>query len=150
MNVFDMIVIDEELIDLRTKIEYIMNLFHFVVIKFQLTFFLANIPILYPLKTPESITFSGAFRGYTIRTLAKNKSVWLTSVFLCQACATHLKTPWLFSVNCSHWKTFQNCTTFKNRSISGILVSQLQFVISLDFWHSTVFKTDSWTLFHFG
>ena len=69
-----MIVIDEELIDLRTKIEY-MNLFHFVVIRFQLTLFLANIPILYPLKTPESITFSGAFRGYTIRTLAKNKSV---------------------------------------------------------------------------
>ena len=34
--------------------------------------FLANVPILYPLKTPENFWFSGIFRGYKIGTLARN------------------------------------------------------------------------------
>ena len=34
--------------------------------------FLANVPILYPLKTPENLWFSGVFRGYKIGTLAGN------------------------------------------------------------------------------
>ena len=34
--------------------------------------FLANVPILYPLKTPENQRFSGVFRGYKIGTLARN------------------------------------------------------------------------------
>ena len=34
--------------------------------------FLANVPILYPLKTPENQKFSGVFRGYKIWTLARN------------------------------------------------------------------------------
>ena len=34
--------------------------------------FLVNIFILYPQKTPEKLWFSGAFRGYKMRTLAKN------------------------------------------------------------------------------
>ena len=34
--------------------------------------FLANVPILYPLKTPENIRFSGVFRRYKMETLARN------------------------------------------------------------------------------
>ena len=34
--------------------------------------FLANIPILYPLKTPENLWFSGVFWGYKMGTLARN------------------------------------------------------------------------------
>ena len=33
---------------------------------------LANVPILYPLKTLENLWFSGSFRGYEIGTLARN------------------------------------------------------------------------------
>ena len=34
--------------------------------------FLANVPILYPLRTPENFWFSGVFRGYKMGTLARN------------------------------------------------------------------------------
>ena len=34
--------------------------------------FLANVPILYPLKTPENQKFSGVFRGHKMGTLARN------------------------------------------------------------------------------
>ena len=34
--------------------------------------YLANVPILYPLKTPENQSFSDVFRGYKMETLAKN------------------------------------------------------------------------------
>ena len=34
--------------------------------------FLANVPILYPLKTPETLGFSGVFRRYKMRSLAKS------------------------------------------------------------------------------
>ena len=34
--------------------------------------FLANAPILYPLKTPENQRFSDVFRGYKLGTLATN------------------------------------------------------------------------------
>ena len=34
--------------------------------------FLANVPILYPLKTPENQRFSDVFRGYKMGTLARN------------------------------------------------------------------------------
>ena len=34
--------------------------------------FLANVPILYPLKTSETLWFSGVFRGYKMGTLAGN------------------------------------------------------------------------------
>ena len=34
--------------------------------------FLTNLPILYPLKTPANLWFSGAFRGYKMGTLARN------------------------------------------------------------------------------
>ena len=34
--------------------------------------YLANVPILHPLKTPENLWFSGVFRGYKMRTLARN------------------------------------------------------------------------------
>ena len=34
--------------------------------------FLANVPILYHLKTPENLWFSGVFRGYKMGTLARN------------------------------------------------------------------------------
>ena len=37
-----------------------------------LSSFLANDPILYPLKTPENLWFSGVFRGYKMGTLARN------------------------------------------------------------------------------
>ena len=36
--------------------------------------FLTNVPILYPLKTPENQRFSGVFRGYKMETLARNGS----------------------------------------------------------------------------
>ena len=38
--------------------------------------FLANVPILYPLKTPENLWFSGVFRGYKIGTLAGNGLIY--------------------------------------------------------------------------
>ena len=46
--------------------------------------FLANIPILYPLKTPENRWFSGVFKGYKIGTLATNglKKPYLINPFL--------------------------------------------------------------------
>ena len=34
--------------------------------------FLANVPILYPLKTPENQRFSVVFKGYKMGTLAGN------------------------------------------------------------------------------
>ena len=34
--------------------------------------FLANVSVLYPLKTPENFCFSGVFREYKIETMAKN------------------------------------------------------------------------------
>ena len=37
-----------------------------------LSSFLANVPILYPLKTPENLWFFGVFRRYKMGTLAKN------------------------------------------------------------------------------
>ena len=37
--------------------------------------FMANIAILYPLKTPENLWFSGVFRGYKMGTLARNGSI---------------------------------------------------------------------------
>ena len=37
--------------------------------------FLANIPILYPLKTTENSTFSVVFRGYKMGTLARNRII---------------------------------------------------------------------------
>ena len=41
--------------------------------------FLANVPILYPLKTPENQKFSGVFRGYKMETLARNGLKWVES-----------------------------------------------------------------------
>ena len=35
--------------------------------------FLANVPILYPLKIPEKLWFSGVFWGYKMGTLARNR-----------------------------------------------------------------------------
>ena len=35
--------------------------------------FLAIVPILYPLKTLENLRFSGIFRGYKMRTLARSR-----------------------------------------------------------------------------
>ena len=49
-------------------------LFHASKIFVRIVFnpFLANIPILYHLKTPENQRFSGVFRGYKMETLARN------------------------------------------------------------------------------
>ena len=41
--------------------------------KISLYPFLANVPILYPLKTPENQRFSSVFRRYKIGTLARNE-----------------------------------------------------------------------------
>ena len=41
--------------------------------------FLANLPILYPLKTLENQRFSGVFRGYKMETLARNRLIYLSS-----------------------------------------------------------------------
>ena len=38
---------------------------------------LANVPILYPLKTPENLDFSGVFRGYKMGTLARNGLIFM-------------------------------------------------------------------------
>ena len=37
--------------------------------------FLANVPILYPLKTPEKLWFYGVFGGYKMETLARNRLI---------------------------------------------------------------------------
>ena len=42
------------------------------IIKIVINPFLANVPILYPLKTPESLWFSGLFREYKMGKLARN------------------------------------------------------------------------------
>ena len=44
--------------------------------------FLNNVPILYPLKTPENQRFSGVFRGYKMGTLARNGLTNCTSNLL--------------------------------------------------------------------
>ena len=38
----------------------------------SINLFLANVPILYPVKTPENFWFSGVFMGYKMGTLARN------------------------------------------------------------------------------
>ena len=38
----------------------------------QINPFQANVPILYPLKTPENLWCFGVFRGYKMRALARN------------------------------------------------------------------------------
>ena len=38
----------------------------------ELNRFVANVPILYRMKTPENLWFSGVFRGYKMGALAKN------------------------------------------------------------------------------
>ena len=54
--------------------------------------FLANVPIWYPLKTPENQS-SGISRGYKMQTLAKNRLRILVNVeqviVSCQACFTN-------------------------------------------------------------
>ena len=46
--------------------------FIWFVVNLVLNPFLANVPILYPLKPPENLWFSGVFRGYKMGTLARN------------------------------------------------------------------------------
>ena len=36
--------------------------------------FLADVPITYPLKSPENYRFSSIFKGYSVWTLARNKN----------------------------------------------------------------------------
>ena len=40
--------------------------------------FLANVPIVYPLKASENLWISGIFRGYRMGTLAKNMLIMKT------------------------------------------------------------------------
>ena len=44
--------------------------------------FLANIPISYPLKTPENLWLSGVFRGNKMGTLSRNGLRWSISYLL--------------------------------------------------------------------
>ena len=37
--------------------------------------FQARVPILYPLKTPENLSFSGVFRGYKMEALVRNELI---------------------------------------------------------------------------
>ena len=41
--------------------------------------FLANVPVLYPLKTPENLCFPGIFREYKMGTLARNGLIFTFS-----------------------------------------------------------------------
>ena len=43
--------------------------------------FHANVPILYPLKTPENQRFSHVFKGYKMETLARNSLIGLKCLF---------------------------------------------------------------------
>ena len=54
---------------------------HFFPGFFSLNPFLTNVPLLYPLKTPENHWFSGVFRGYKIGTLARNRSKYQIANF---------------------------------------------------------------------
>ena len=45
---------------------------HKCMIPYQLNPFLANVPTLHPLKTPENQSFSDVFRGYKMGTLFRN------------------------------------------------------------------------------
>ena len=58
---------------IRTLALYHLNLDLFLVKrKLRINPFLANVPILYPLKTTESSWLSGVFSGYKMGTLARN------------------------------------------------------------------------------
>ena len=67
-------------LNLKKYLNYLTGLglvLWYIVIKFEkyseyLNPFLANVPTLYPLKTPENLWFSGVFTGYKAETLAKN------------------------------------------------------------------------------
>ena len=48
-----------------TAIAY-LNLVRYIKILRRFNPFMANVPILYPLKTPENLWFSGVFRGYNM------------------------------------------------------------------------------------
>ena len=43
-----------------------------------------NVPILYPLKTPENLRFSGVFRGHKIGTLIRSGLIWNSSCIYLQ------------------------------------------------------------------
>ena len=46
--------------------------------------FLANVPTLYPLKTPENLCFLGVFRGYKMGTLGRNGLMERLNFFISQ------------------------------------------------------------------
>ena len=52
----------------------ILEVFVLILLRVNLfiNLFLANVLILYPLKNPENLRFSGIFRGYKMETLARN------------------------------------------------------------------------------
>ena len=53
-----------------------------------LNLFLANVPILYPMKTPKNLRFSGVFSGYKMGTLARNVLTQFRNA-VCQKCNMH-------------------------------------------------------------
>ena len=53
----------------------------YIFVKVVIISFLANIHILYPLKTPENRRFSGVFRGYKMVTLSRNGLILTTNPF---------------------------------------------------------------------
>ena len=63
--------------------------------------FLANVPILYPLKTPENMWFSGVFRRYKIGTFARNGLKKSIMAHLNMWCVARFGTIWTI------WKTWK-------------------------------------------
>ena len=61
------------------KLTFVVH-FHDTVNRRYFNPFQASVPILYPLKTPKSLWFSGVFRGYKMGTLAWNGSTWVSSM----------------------------------------------------------------------
>ena len=51
--------------------------------------FLASVPILYPLKISENQIFSGVFRGYRIRTFARN-GLSVDDKYICEVITTKM------------------------------------------------------------
>ena len=96
----------------------------------NLTPFLVNIPILYPLKTPENQRFSGVSRGYKMGILARNGLRTLNLRYIITLLTTNLqfKTSKIFSElkpykrihNPVQHLRFQSLTIFAKSSILDV------------------------------
>ena len=76
--------------------------------------FLAHVPILHPLKTPENLWFSGVFRRYKIGTLARNGLLY--PFMKCCEALTHFMPLVSF---------YTPCKTSENLCFQGVYIEKI-------------------------